>query len=234
MVTVFSCVNLSINTNLNKKMKKLVKNYGSFSLWKIKEMSDLQQVDQFILNVYYYHHLKQCFYPQKELQDMIMEDIYALPNSSFYVIIDDDGEIVATIKSELWDNKKKLPIEKDFKVDVNSIIQGLSHKPHQVFHIGRFAIDQDKIRKKTALREKRITILKLLMYHALLPVIENSSNIFICECDQKLYSKLNFLGLYPYIIGNSKLCMGSYTVPIYCDNAGIKDFFTQYKQIEYV
>lgn len=215
-------------------MKKLVKNYGDFSLWKITERNELQQIDRFILHIYYYHHLKQSNYPQKELRNMIFEDINALPNSSFYVITDDEEEIVGTIKSELWDDRKKLPIEKDFRVDLNRFIQGLSYQPQKVFHIGRFAIDQDKIRKKTALRKKRLTILKLLMYYALLPVMENSSNIFICECDQKLYSKLNLLGLYPHEIGTSKLCMGSYTVPIYCDNAGIKDFFTQYNQIEYV
>jgi hypothetical protein len=215
-------------------MKKLVKNFGEFSLWKITELSELQQVDQFILHVYYYHHLKESFYPQQELQDMIKDDIRALPNSSFFVLIDDEEEIVGTIKSELWDNKKKLPIEKDFKVDLNRFIQGLSHQPQKVFHIGRFAIDQDIINKKIALRKKRLTILKLLMYYALLPVMENSSNIFICECDQKLFSKLNLLGLYPHVVGNSKLCMGSYTVPIYCDNEGIKDFFIQHKQIEYV
>jgi len=166
-------------------MKKLVKKYDAFSLWKITEMSELQQVDQFILHVYYYHHLKECFYPQQELHDMIKDDIRALPNSSFYVITDDEEEIVGTIKSELWDDRKKLPIEKDFRVDLNQFIQGLSYPPQKVFHIGRFAIDQDKIRKKTALRKKRLTILKLLMYYALLPVMENSSNIFICECDQK-------------------------------------------------
>lgn len=230
---LYSQLNLTIITNLNKKMKKLVKNYGDFSLWEITERNELQQIDRFILHIYYYHHLKQRNYPKEELKSMILEDLKALPNSSFYVITDEEEEIVGTIKSELWDNNTTLSIERDFLVNVKYFIQGLQQNPQKIFHIGRFAIDQDKIRKKTALRKKRITILKLLMYYALLPVTENNSNIFFCECDQKLYLKLNIMGLYPHVIGSSKFCMGSQTVPIYCDNAGIKDFFNQNKHLSH-
>lgn len=152
---LYSQLNLTIITNLNKKMKKLVKNYGDFSLWEITERNELQQIDRFILHIYYYHHLKQRNYPKEELKSMILEDLRALPNSSFYVITDEEEEIVGTIKSELWDNNTTLSIEKDFLVNVKYFIQGLQQNPEKIFHIGRFAIDQDKIRKKNSLKKKK-------------------------------------------------------------------------------
>jgi len=50
-----------------------------------------------------------------------------------------------------------------------------------------------------------LTILKLLMYYALISVYKEKSNIFLCECDYKLFSKLNFLGIYPQKLGFENL-----------------------------
>jgi hypothetical protein len=72
------------------------------------------------------------------------------------------------------------------------------------------------------------------MYYALLPVFNNRLNIFFCECDEKLFTKLNFLGLYPQIIGAPKDYTASKTIPNYCDYDGIKNFFYQNKSINRV
>jgi len=76
--------------------------------------------------------------------------------------------------------------------------------------------------------------MKLLMYYALLPVYQGNSNIFFCECDEKLYSKLNLLGIYPQIIGSPKVYLGSKTLPIYCNKSGISSFINQNKHLNHV
>ena len=215
-------------------MKVLVKNFDAFSIWRIIGKTELKKLSSLVIDVNYKHHLNQHSFPQEELKKIYLEDVASLPDSRFYAIYDGKGEIIAAVKCQKWNYSTVLAIEKDFMVDLKYFIHGLNFEPREVFHIGRFVIDQDKIRKNKDLNQKRLTILKLLMYYALLPVFENSSNIFFCECDEKLYSKLNFLGLYPKIIGSPKVYIGSKTIPIYCDHYGIEKFFNTSKNTEYV
>lgn len=215
-------------------MKKLLQNFKDFSLWEVKEENALSQIDQFVLRVYYYHHLRQISYPQKELQKLIQEDTEVLSDSSFFVVYDKKDEIVGTIKLQRWNQKTILSIQKDFKVNLEYFISGLSFKPENVFHVGRFAINQEKIKGSQVLKQNRITIMKLLMYYALAPINAGNTNIFFCECDEKLYTKLEFLGLHTRIIGSAKVYLGSKTVPIYCNQSGIKDFICKNNYLAYV
>lgn len=215
-------------------MKELVKEFDAFSVWKITQKNELEKLSRLVIAVNYKHHLNQTTYPEDEFQKVYSEDILAFADSNFYAVYNNLDEIIAAIKCQKWDNSMVLSIEKDFKVNLTYFIHGLNFQPFEIFHIGRFVIDQDKIRKNTSLRKKRINILKLLMYYALLPVFKNQTNIFFCECDEKLFSKLNFLGLYPQRIGPPKEYMGSKTIPVCCDYNGIKDFFYQNKNLSHV
>jgi len=102
-------------------MKNLIRAYNDFSLWEVKERNELHLLDQFVLKVYYYHHLKQNYYPQNELSVMIQEDIDSLTHSSFFVAYDNSRQIIGTIKLQKWDGENELSIEKDFKVDLKEI-----------------------------------------------------------------------------------------------------------------
>jgi hypothetical protein len=215
-------------------MKELVKNFNTFSVCKITGKMELEKLSKLVISVNYKHHLNQHFYPHNEFKKIYQEDIKALGDSVFYAIYDDKDEIFASVKCQKWNHVAVLAIEKDFNVDLRYFIHGLGFQPREVFHIGRFVIDQDKIRKSKSLRQNRLHILKLLMYFAMLPVYSNKSNIFFCECDEKLFTKLNFLGLFPQIIGEPIEYMGSKTIPIYCDYNGIKNFFNQNKNINHV
>lgn len=215
-------------------MKSLIKDYDSFSIWRIMSKTELKKLSRLVIDVNYKHHLNQVSFSHDEFEKIYQEDVTALSDSMFYGIYDQKDEIIAAVKCQKWNYSTVLPIEKDFSVDLKYFIQGLNFEPREVFHIGRFVIDQDNIRRNKDLQQKRLTILKLLMYHALLPVSKNSSNIFFCECDEKLYTKLNFMGLYPKIIGTPKEYIGSKTIPIYCDYPGINKFFHTNKITEYV
>lgn len=215
-------------------MCKIIKKFNSFTLMQIENQHELLPVAQFILNIYYNHHQNLNSYSPNELNDMVREDSNTLKNSFFYIIRDHNGELVGTIKSQKWDKKSILCIQKDFNIDLLQFINNLSYCPKEIFHIGRFAIDQNRIRQNKTLSYQRITILKLLMYKALQPVAEDSSNIFFCECDEKLHSKLHHMGLFTERIGATKYCMGSNTVPIYCNNKGMGHFIHQNKSFKNV
>jgi len=176
-------------------MKNLITDYDAFSIWRIIGKTELKKLSRLVIDVNYKHHLDQHSFSHEEFESIYQEDVTALPDSQFYGIYDRRGEIIAAVKCQKWNYSTVLPIEKDFTVELKYFIKSLNFEPREVFHIGRFVIDQDNIRRNKDLQQKRLTILKLLMYHALLPVFKNSSNIFFCECDEKLYSKLNFMGL---------------------------------------
>ena len=165
---------------------------------------------------------------------MIQEDIDSLSNSTFYVVYDNEKQIIGTIKTQKWNQITSLSIEKDFGVNLKKLIQSLPFKPKEIYHIGRFAIDQNKVRENFKLQQNRLTILKLLMHFALLPVCSEKSNIFLCECDYKLFSKLEIMGIHPQKLGVPKMYLGSKTLPIICNHSGIKDFFNQNKNLNHV
>ena len=223
-----------VQKNKTTNMKNLIRAYNDFSLWEIKEKNELHQINQFVLKVYYYHHLRQEVYPKNELLKMVQEDVDSLSNSSYYVAYDNEKHIVGTVKTQKWNQITSLTIEKDFGVNLKMLIKSLPFKPKEIYHIGRFAIDQDMVRKNTNLHQNRLTILKLLMYYALIAVYKEKSNIFLSECDYKLFSKLNFLGIYPQKLGVPIMYLGSKTIPVFCDYSGIKDFFNQNKNLIYV
>lgn len=216
------------------KMKKPVETFKEFTLCQITDKKELNEISQLVVKVNYSQHLNQQLYPLEELAKIYQEDLMALSNSIFYAIYDKHSEIIAAVKCQKCNQNVVLAIEKDFNVDLRYFINGMDFKPGNIFHIGRFVVDQYKIRKNSDLRQKRLTILKLLMYYALKPVFEHSTNIFFCECDEKLFSKLNLLGLYPKIIGASKEYLGSKTIPIYCDHNGITEFFELNRNVSHV
>lgn len=214
-------------------MKKLLKSYKDFSLWQVKDEKELFKIDHFVLNVYYKHHLKQE-YPKHELQKMIFEDTETMHSSMFYVIYDNKGEIVGTIKSQTWDKKAVLSMEKDFNVDIKYLISSLPDKPKEIIHVGRFAINQEKIRSSNALKRNRISIMKMLLLHALLPVNKCNTNMALCECDEKLNFGLKTLGINTEILGEAKVHLGSTTIPICSYHSGIKNFINENKHLCYV
>jgi len=77
---------------------------------------------------------------------MVQEDVNSLSNSSYYVAYDNEKQIVGTVKTQKWNQITSLSIEKDFGVNLKMLIQSLHCKPKEIYHIGRFAIDQNMVR----------------------------------------------------------------------------------------
>jgi hypothetical protein len=142
--------------------------------------------------------------------------------------------MIGVIRAIKWNRKDRLPIEYDFNLDLNNLILGLNLQPKQVWHIGRFAIDNEAVCSDNILKSKRITILKLLLLCAFSHVMENTDNVAIAECDSKLFDKLRLFNIHSHVIGEPKNYLGSLTVPIINTAHGVREFVESNKELYHV
>ena len=133
-----------------------------------------------------------------------------------------------------WNKKDKLPLETDFNINLADFITHLSPVPNKVWHIGRFAIDQEELIADKYLKSKRITILKLLLISAFKHIADDNDSIAVAECDSKLFGKLKLFNICSEILGKPKTYLGSLTLPIYNTSAGVKEFVESNKNLCYV
>jgi hypothetical protein len=157
-----------------------------------------------------------------------------MPDSHCYGIYNTNHRLIGFIRALKWNSSDQLPMMKDFNVDLGRLISGLSPLPDEVWHIGRFVIDQQEIRHDEKLMHKRITILKLLLFCAFDHIAKAKNGIALAECDAKLFNKLKLMGIDSKIIGESQMYFGSETIPIYNTTSGVKDFVEANKNICYV
>jgi hypothetical protein len=194
---------------------------------------NLSDVSRFILRVNHQVHLNSNIINYSDLVKTKELDLKSFSSSLFYAIKNRRNEIVGTIKAQKWDGISPLPIEEDFDIRIDDIVGNLSYVPTEVWHIGRFAIDQEKIKNDLDLRNSRVTILKLLLTNAFQHICTNQTNIAIAESDEKLFNKLKLLGINSTQIGESKMYLGSETVPI-CNTAkGVEKFVKDHKHLCY-
>lgn len=154
--------------------------------------------------------------------------------SHCYAIYNCKRKLIGVIRAMEWNKRDKLPIEMDFNIDLADFITHLSPVPNKVWHIGRFAIDQEELIVDKYLKSRRITILKLLLISAFKHVADDNDSIAIAECDSKLFEKLKLFNICSEILGEPKKCLGSLTLPIYNTSAGIKKFVESNKDLCYV
>lgn len=211
-------------------MDILLNEFKHFSLWLLSKKS-LSELSKFIIYVNNKVHLKTDMVSYPELIKTRKYDLENYANSFFYAIKNSSNEIVGTIKAQKWDGINRLPIEEDFGIEVSNFLETLERKPKEVWHIGRLAIDQEKIKTDRYLRQNRITILKLLLTISLQHITSNSTNIFIAESDKKLFDKLKLLGINSLKLGASKYYLGSETVPIYNNAQGVIKFVDDHKHL---
>ena len=187
-----------------------------------------------MLKVNYQHHLNQTKFPYYELTKALKDDIIYSECSNCYAIYNRKSKLIGVIRAMEWNWKDKLPIEIDFNVNMTDFLSHLSSVPSKVWHIGRFAIDQEELISDQYLKSRRIIILKLLLFCAFKHVADDKNSIAIAECDFKLFEKLRLFKICSEILGEPKTYLGSVTVPIYNTSAGVKEFVESNKDLCYV
>jgi hypothetical protein len=214
-------------------MDTLLNDFGDFSFWLVAE-NNLTKISRFIFRVNQEFHLKSNILNYNDLLKTIEADNENYSSSCFYAIKNRKNEIIGSIKAQKWNGITKLPLEEDFNLNINDILNQISYIPSEIWHIGRFAIDQKKINADAKLRKYRLTFLKLLLVNAFQHINSKPKNIAIAECDRKLFEKLKLLQINSTALGASKMYLGSETLPIINTAQGVNKFVDANKKLCYV
>jgi len=204
----------------------LVKDFGDYSLHHFS--NDIApNICQFVIRVYYQVHGRLVVNEQllQEVQKISKEEQSLFDELHYYVIQNKKGEMVGSIRSGLWNKKGKLPIFEEFEIPNE-------YRNHNgdVWHIGRFAVDPQKMDEN--IRKYRLMIFKLLLFHAIQHVCVQEENIMLAECDRKLHEKVKLLNICSKEIGESKQYIGSETVPIFNTSNALKLFLWNHKHLQ--
>ncbi len=210
-------------------MAYIIQKFEAFDLWKI-EQHETDDFTTFVLRIYYEHHL-QIPAPIAEVEACIKEDRRLAPHSHFYALKTKEGKIFGTINACLWNGKDELAIEREYAINVNELIKTQGLNPHQVWHIGRFAIDRKIINQHKALRVSQGLYFRLLMTCAFAHICTHPENLMVVESDEKLYKTGKLLGIFTQPLGESHFILGSNALPVMDTGAGLLPFFNKHKHL---
>jgi hypothetical protein len=210
-------------------MKKLIRQLPDYSLWQI-DKDYLFEVSHFVVKTNYMHH--QGYLPssiEEEIMEVYNEEIKYFPESFFYIVTDNlTQQIIGSIRIFRWDKKSMLPIEKKYNVNITAILKEQEQKFNHIFHIGRFAVSTKDIGRASILLFK--TLLANVFYRA----CSLGNSIILAESDKKLFEKFRLLDIHFSQAGQSKIELGSETIPVYITSHKLSTFLEKHKHLCYV
>lgn len=203
---------------LHKKlhMDKMVMCQKGYTISKI-EKSDVFKAVEFVVKTNYKKHSYSVDYKQvhSEISDIVKTEMEIFENSCFYVATSTDGQIIGTLRVQVM-KKSFIGFPLDFNLEnVNNI-----------YHIGRFAIDQINDQKLGSELFKRMILL------AFSHVCQNKNNILVAECDMKLHRVLLRMGIDIIVLGPPFFCLGSETILIYAPYKNIIEYYSKYNLLQ--
>lgn len=205
-------------------MEKLVYANGLYNIWQLTERKCLQELAEFVVKENYKHHVGNLPYEciKDEINSVYQEELQYIDNSTIFVVRDNTGKIVGSIRVFKWDRKKILPIQKIFGINPLEAIHAESD--YSYWHIGRFAID-------SFAGIPTITLFKQLMVYAVYPVVCDTKSYMIAETDSKLLKVMNALGIKTVQMGHSVNYLASETIPVYSSKNGLLLFYKHYNNL---
>jgi hypothetical protein len=161
---------------------------------------------------------------EEEIAEVYVEELRYAPYSWFYVLRNTHSQrVVGCIRAVQWQEEWTLPAEAKFNVNMRDFLRNRQYE--QVFHIGRFAVSEQEMKRLST------TLFKSLMVTALyIPYLYNKS-IVLAELDENLFKILQLLHLHFMPIGNTKIELGSETIPVYIKSSELHSFVEEYKHL---
>lgn len=205
-------------------MEKLIYVNGQYNIWQLTGVDCFQELAEFVVRENYKHHARYLSNEsiQNEINSVYQEELQYIDNSMIFIVRNNAGKIIGSIRVFKWDRKKDLPIQKIF--DINPLIAVHSEKDYNFWHIGRFAID-------SFAGIPTITLFKQLLIYAVHPIVCDSKSYMIAETDSKLLKVMNVLGIETTRLGDSKFYLASETIPICSSKKGLFTFYTHYRKL---
>ena len=167
-------------------MEKLIATFEDYSIFKA-DAKCINELSQFIVVENYKHHVGTVEASQiaDDIADVTKEELALYGDNTYiYIARDNQGKILGSIRSFLWNRQSVLPLERIYGINPLEAIH--SDVKFNYWHVGRFAID-------STLGIATFTLFKRLMALAVRPIVGDSDSYMIAEIDSKLLKVMNAL-----------------------------------------
>lgn len=203
-------------------MEKLICTNGQYNIWQLTGKECLQELAEFVVRENYKHHIGDFSYEsiKDEIDSVYQEELQYIDNSTIFVVRNEAGKIIGSIRVFKWDRKKILPLQKVF--GINPLMTIHSESDYSYWHIGRFAVD-------SFAGIPTITLFKQLMVYAVHPIVCDEKSYMIAETDSKLLKVMNALGIETIQLGHSINYLASETIPVCSSKNGLLLFYKHYR-----
>ncbi len=195
---------------------------------------NLKEFSQFVYKMYAHHYKKKYkWIPREEdLISMEKSDREQFNSSVYFGYKSRENLLIGTIKATLKKENIIFPIEYEFGIDIKQIIKEKELEIEEVWHLGRLAIDSERLKKENTTLTSR-EILKNLLLHSLRVIGENDKSLMIAESDVLIHEIFKELGLEMKIIGAQKECLGSPTYPVMLTGIEINNWLAKQMELIY-
>lgn len=186
----------------------------NMSLYRIG-LGRLSEFTKFVFDMYSRHYSKhyQWVATEHDLQLMRESDFQHFPNSVYLAFHCEQHQILGTIKATRKNTEFKFPFDSEFKVDIDQMIRERNLVPQEIWHLGRLAIDSNRLRKEGIPISSR-EMIRLLLSESFAVIAQDPSNLMIAESDILVYEMLIDMGINMQIVGDLRYCLGSPTYPV--------------------
>lgn len=193
-------------------MKKEIICLDKYIIYQIDE-NDISKAVEFAVKTNYKKHRFMIDNKQLDLEiaEIIKTEKEIFERSFFYMATTIEGEIIGTLRVFSVD---------DFDIYLPDSIDRCSI--NNIYHIGRFAINQSGDEKLGSKLFKQMILL------AFSHVCQNENNILIAECDIRLHHILVRMEIDIIKIGSPFFCLGSQTISVYAPYSSINKYYSKY------
>jgi len=198
-------------------MEKLVLSTRQYTIWQT-DRNGLREVAEFVVMENYKHHSGEYTKASvvDEIIDIYNEELAYFSSSFVFIVRNNSGKIIGSIRVFKWDMQQPLPLQKLFGINPLTAIH--SNGNCNYWHVGRFAID-------SFAGISTVTLFRQLMMYAVHPIVCDDNSYMIAETDSKLLRVVNALGIETIRLGQSVNYLASETVPIYSSKQGLMTFY---------
>ncbi len=209
---------------------KQLTHYKGLNLYQVNQ-HNLPYFSNFVFKWYRYHYAKQYnWQPADQVQQaMHTSDAQRFHQSVCFAFANAAEEILGTIKVTYQIAGDVFPIEQEFHIDLQQVIQERQLAVQHIWHLGRLAIDSHTLRREYPdIRSKELVT--QLVRQAFLIVDQNPRSLVVAESDALIYQLFRSIGINMQKIGPSQECLGSPTYPVIMTGPDIHDWLVALEQ----
>ncbi len=175
----------------------------------------LMECTEFVYGIYYKMFSALYGWQGDEKDKMYSDDLAYANQSTIVAALDSQGGIIASIRL-LEKLEKKLPIEADFELDIEALMQSRGYKASRVYEAGRFArktIPAEQANQRKCANKAVMAVIG----GVIMQCTAQENTALFCTVDQYVYQMLQKRGFCFEQVAPSKMYIGSPTIPAFLD-----------------